>query len=100
MHYVYVLKSEKDEKLYVGHTNNLKKRFGEHCNGDVATTKNRRPLRLIYYEASNSLQDAIRREKGLKTGFGRAYLKRRIKLQDTQKYLDKHHFGARILNLS
>ena len=79
MYYVYILKSIKDKKLYVGHTNNLKKRFKEHCRGDVPATKNRRPLKLIYYEASDYLEDAVKREKGLKTGFGRAYLKRRIK---------------------
>jgi putative endonuclease len=78
MFYVYVLKSLKDLKLYVGHTNDLKKRFKEHNSGKVECTKYRRPLKLLYYEASNSLSDSVEREKALKTGFGRAYLKRRL----------------------
>ena len=78
MFYTYVLKSEKDGKLYVGFCEDLKIRLKEHQNGFVKSTKNRRPLVLIYYEACKDKQDAINREKQLKTGFGRAYLKRRI----------------------
>ena len=51
MYYVYILKSEKDKKFYTGYTKNLKLRFEQHCNGKVGSTKNRRPLKLIYYEA-------------------------------------------------
>jgi putative endonuclease len=79
MFYVYVLKSLRDEKIYVGHCGNLKERFKEHNSGKVKSTKTRRPLKLLYYEACNFLEDAIKREKSLKTGFGRAFLKRRIK---------------------
>jgi len=78
MYYIYVLKSLKDNRLYVGHTNNLVKRFKDHNNGFVESTKNKKPLKLIYYEACNILRDAVNREKSLKTGFGRAYLKRRL----------------------
>lgn len=78
MYYVYVLRSKLDKKLYVGFTKNLHKRVKEHNQGLVLSTKNRRPLLLIYYEASNIIEDAVVREKALKTGFGRAYLKRRI----------------------
>lgn len=78
MYYVYVIKSKRDEKLYVGFTKNLLKRLKEHNQGNVISTKNRIPFELIYYEASNMLQDAVSREKALKTGFGRAYLKRRL----------------------
>lgn len=78
MYYVYVLKSLKDNRLYVGHTNNLVKRYGEHNKGFVKATAKRRPFKLLYYEACNVLQDAVNREKSLKTGFGRAYLKRRL----------------------
>jgi len=49
MYYVYVLLSEKDKKQYVGYTKNLKLRFEQHVNGLVKSTKNRRPLKLIYY---------------------------------------------------
>ncbi len=79
MYYTYVLKSLKDDKLlYVGHTNNLVKRFREHNKGFVKVTAKRKPFKLLYYEACNILQDAVNREKSLKTGFGRAYLKRRL----------------------
>lgn len=79
MHYVYVIKSLKDGKLYIGHTGNLKERFKDHNSGLVKSTRTRKPFKLLYYEASNTLIDATRREKSLKTGFGRAYLKRRLK---------------------
>ena len=78
MHYTYILKSIKDNKLYVGHTNDLKQRLKEHNQGLVKATRNRRPFKLLYYEACNNLIDAVKREKSLKTGFGRAYLKRRL----------------------
>jgi putative endonuclease len=78
MFYTYVLKSIKDGKLYVGWTEDLKGRLLKHNNGLVESTKNRSPLKLIYYEACENRDDAIAREKALKTGFGRAYLKRRI----------------------
>lgn len=79
MYYVYVIKSLKDGKLYVGHTNNLIERFRRHNQGLEKATKNRKPFKIIYYEASNIIEDAARRERSLKTGFGRAYLKRRLK---------------------
>jgi len=78
MYYVYVLRSLKDKKLYTGHTNNLSERIEEYNKGLAKSTKNRRPFELLYYEASNISEDAVKREKSLKTGFGRAYLKRRI----------------------
>ena len=78
MYYTYVLKSKKDDNLYVGWTENLKERFKKHQKGEVFSTKNRRPLQLVYYEACLNKVDAIAREKSLKTGFGRAYLKRRL----------------------
>jgi putative endonuclease len=78
MFYVYVIKSIKDKRIYVGHTNDLKERFKQHNNGQVKSTKSRKPFELIYYEASNILEDSIKREKGLKTGFGRRYLKNRL----------------------
>ncbi|MEF3691896.1 MAG: GIY-YIG nuclease family protein [Candidatus Moraniibacteriota bacterium] len=78
MFYVYVIKSLKDNNLYIGHTDNLKERFDKHNKGLVISTKTRRPFKLLYYEACNILEDAVKREKALKTGYGRAYLKRRI----------------------
>ena len=79
MFYTYVLLSEKDHKQYVGYTKNLKLRFEQHCKGDVPSTKNRRPLKLLYYEACCNQQDATRREKHLKTHYGKMFLKKRLK---------------------
>jgi len=78
MYYTYILKSKKDGKLYVGFCEDLERRLKEHNIGLVEATKKRKPLELIYYEACKNKYDAIRREKSFKTGFGRAYLKRRI----------------------
>ena len=78
MFYTYVLKSLKDNKLYVGFSKDLKKRLFQHNKGLVEATKPRRPFKLVYYEACLDKGKALQREKALKTGFGRAYLKRRI----------------------
>lgn len=78
-HYVYVLKSKKDNKFYVGYTKNLKLRFEQHNKGLVTSTNNRRPLILLYYEACLSQKDVTHREKYLKTYFGRMFIKNRLK---------------------
>jgi len=80
-YYTYVLRSDKDDFFYIGFTDNLKKRLADHKNGRVDSTKNRRPLELIYYEACLSKKDAAYREQYLKTGFGRRFLKNRLKDQ-------------------
>lgn len=76
--YTYVLRSETDGKLYIGHSDNLKQRFIAHSKGLVPSTSSRRPLLLVYYEACLKEENAIRREKYFKTGFGRKFLKDRI----------------------
>lgn len=76
--YTYVLRSEKDGKLYTGWTKDLIRRVKEHNEGLGISTEFRRPFELIYYEACLSEKAAIKREKQLKTGFGRAYIKRRL----------------------
>ena len=78
MYYTYVLQSEKDGKLYVGFAKDLKQRFELHNIGRVDSTKDRRPLKLIYYEACTNREDATNREKHLKTHYKRMYLKKRI----------------------
>ena len=65
--------------MYNGFTSDLKKRIEEHNLGKVNATKKGIPWGLIYYESCINKMDAIEREKQLKTGFGRAYLKRRLK---------------------
>jgi putative endonuclease len=78
MNYTYILKSEKDRKLYVGWTNDLKKRILEHNSGKVTATQYRRPLELVYYEACLSKDKTIKRERYFKTGYGRRFLTKRI----------------------
>ena len=78
-YYTYILKSLKDGKNYTGYTKYLKLRFEQHCNGEVESTKNRRPLILIYFEGSLNQQDATHREKYLKTHYGKMFLKNRLK---------------------
>jgi len=79
MHYTYVLKSKKDGRLYTGSTGNLRKRIEEHNSGCIKSTKNRGPFVLIYYETCINLQDARAREKYLKSGMGKRYLRNRLK---------------------
>ena len=79
MYYTYVIRSEKDKGFYTGFTNDLQKRFNEHNSGKVSSTKSRCPFVLIYYEACLDEQDAKCREKYLKSGMGKRYLKNRLK---------------------
>ncbi|HAM37869.1 MAG: excinuclease ABC subunit C [Elusimicrobia bacterium RIFOXYD2_FULL_34_15] len=79
MYYTYILRSRKDNKLYTGSTGDLWKRFKEHNEGKVVSTKGRRPFDLIYYEACIMEIDSKVREKYLKTGYGKRYLKDRLK---------------------
>jgi len=73
MNYVYILRSEKDGHLYIGQTQDLKKRLRRHENGWVSSTKQRRPLILIHSEEYESRSEAVKREcylKKLKGGEG------------------------------
>lgn len=77
--YTYILKSEKDGKNYIGYTHDLKRRVEEHQRGFVTATAPRVPLTLIYYEACLSKQDALQREKYLKTTTGRRFIGKRLR---------------------
>jgi len=79
MYYVYVIQNLESKAIYIGYTNNLKRRLFEHNNNKSFSTKNRGAWKLIYYEAYNSRFDAKQREDRLKY-YGRALaqLKRRI----------------------
>ena len=79
MFYVYILKSLKDGNFYIGYSSNLKRRIQEHSNGKVKSTRNRRPLKLICYEAYLDKETALRREKYLKTSDGKIEINRRLK---------------------
>jgi len=69
----------KDGKFYVGYTDKLEKRIAEHNDGKAASTKYRIPFELVYYEACKNQKDALRRERYLKTTYGKRYIKNRIK---------------------
>ena len=77
-YYIYILKSEKDGMFYTGYTKDLRNRLNQHNNGEVNSTKNRRPLKLVYFEGCLNQQDATKREKYLKTSWGKRYIKNRM----------------------
>jgi len=78
MYYVYILQSIQDSSLYTGSTNNLKRRFLEHNSGKSKYTKNKKPWKLIYYEAYTLEKDARKREIFLKSGSGKRYLDKQL----------------------
>ncbi len=73
-YYVYVLLSFKDHNLYIGYTNNLKRRILQHNQGKTDSLRGRRPLKLIYYEAFLEKKDAQKKEKFYKSGRGHEVL--------------------------
>ena len=77
-YFTYVLKSKKDGKLYTGCTRQLRKRLHEHNSGLNLSTKGRGPFELIYFEGCKSRESALEREKQLKSGHGKRYLKSRL----------------------
>lgn len=78
-HYLYVLLSLKDNKFYIGSTNDLKRRFQEHKQGKNISTAKRLPLELIFYEAYPTKSDAERRERYFKTNKGKTTLRQMLK---------------------
>ena len=87
MFYVYLLQSVKDNQLYAGFTNNLKRRILKHNAGKVFSTKSRRPLKLVYCEVCLNEQDARQREKYFKTGVGKRFVKQRLRCYFENKQL-------------
>ena len=77
--YAYVLLSIKDNEHYIGYTNNLERRVEEHNLGKNFSTKNTRPLKLIYCEVCLNEDDAKQREKYFKSTLGRRYLSKRLR---------------------
>ena len=84
-YYTYVLESEKDGKHYTVYTEDLNVRFERHQQGQVQSTKHRRPMKMIYFEACRDRDDAIRREKYLKTHYGIMFIKNRLKSYFTRQ---------------
>lgn len=81
IYFTYVLVSEMDKSWYIGYSSNLEKRLIDHNSGKTITTNRIKPWKILYYEASFNKEDAIAREKYLKSGMGRRYLKNRLKNQ-------------------
>ena len=73
------MRSEKDNKFYMGFTSDLMKRFEQHNNGKVKSTRERKPLELIYFEGCLSQKDALHREIYLKTFYGKMFIHNRLK---------------------
>ena len=79
MFYVYLLQSRQTNEIYIGQTDNLRKRFSQHNAGKELSTKKAKPWRLVYYEAFGRKNLALMREKNLKHyGKSLAMLKKRI----------------------
>lgn len=93
MFYTYVLFSHRDRRLYIGFTANLERRFEDHLCGRVESTRDRRPLELIYYEAYPSAVEAERRESYLKGGNGREVLKEQLRLT-----FERLHYRSRLVS--
>jgi putative endonuclease len=85
VHYVYVLRSTSDSGFYIGYPANLRKRFAQHGQRNVFATSYRGPWKLIYYEAYIEQADALGRERYLKSGAGRKFLRAQL-----AHYLKKH----------
>ncbi len=83
MYYVYLLKSLESGKCYVGLTSDLKRRLKEHLDNKVWTTSRMGEIKLVFYEAFLSDDDARRRERYLKTTKGRSTL--RLMLRESLK---------------
>ena len=78
MWFVYILRSLKDNDLYIGSTNDVDRRLTEHNSGNVDSTKCRIPFTLEAYVAVKDKSKAIELEQYFKTGSGRAILQKRI----------------------
>ena len=78
MYYVYAIKSLERIYIYVGMTNNIERRLAQHNNGQNRSTKAYKPFKLIYKEIYNTSTEAREREKYLKSGIGKEFLKMQI----------------------
>ena len=78
MHYVYVLKSKKDNNLYVGCTKDLESRLKYHNSGKVKSTKSRIPFEILFYESYDDVYQAFNMERYYKTAKGKRELKSKM----------------------
>jgi len=90
MFYVYILQSQKNGKLYIGKTGNLKRRVKEHNARQNSSTKPYAPWDLVFYEAYTEHEDAKRREKYLKNTQGYQTIKRMLRFH----FMNFEHQGS------
>ena len=86
MYYVYVIENGDDERLYKGFTRDIKKRLKQHNNGLTQSTKSVSHWKLVYCEVYLNKDDALQREKYLKSGWGRRYLRKVLKNYFRNRY--------------
>ncbi|MEQ9286828.1 MAG: GIY-YIG nuclease family protein [Cyclobacteriaceae bacterium] len=82
MIYVYVIRSRFEDWYYTGQTKDLKTRIDQHNSGKTRSTKSHKPFDLVYFETLESREDAVNREKYLKSGIGREFLKETIDIKN------------------
>lgn len=75
--FVYVIRCDNDS-LYIGQTEDLVTRWKQHCDGKASWTSRYKPVEIVHYETFETREEAVEREKKLKTGFGRKWLKREL----------------------
>ena len=78
MWYVYVLQSLVNKRYYTSYTKDIERRLTEHNNGKTKYTRSTIPFELVYKEIYNTSLEAARREKFLKSGKGREFLKSKL----------------------
>ena len=79
MYWIYILESYKDKGWYIGYSSDLKKRLKEHISGyGGKTTSRKTDWKLIYCEGYLNIQDAKGRERFLKSGSGRKFVKKQL----------------------
>lgn len=81
MYWIYVLRSLRDNNLYIGSTSDIDKRISYHNAGKVRSTKSRKPFELLYKEQFSTVTEARKRENFLKSGQGRKFLKEKFKME-------------------
>ncbi|PCJ27442.1 MAG: endonuclease [Flavobacteriales bacterium] len=79
-YYVYVLRSDKFERNYTGFTTNLANRLKEHNSGKTISTRPYKPWKILYSECFSTKKEALDREKYLKSGIGREFIKKNMAL--------------------
>ena len=80
--FVYVLKSENHYRFYVGMTSNIENRIREHNSGKTKSTKGYRPWKLFFFEEFDTRQEARDREKYLKSGIGKEFIKEKWNIKN------------------